>query len=179
MYMAHQWKTKHGNNEKARMQSATTMTTITILWPLYRSTCVSRHLRLRTGWFYWCKVLLPACPCWWQTAHSDYAEDAGVLLKYYLHCWCTLMCSQSLRVRMYEGEASILRTWKAAVPFHNQQHYEPVFMNVNIPLRYDVNCLGPERMQYLAVSWHGPCDDFFASTGLKLQHVCQVYTQSP
>ena len=43
-----------------------TTTTITnILWPLYRSrsTCVSRHLQLRTGGFCWCKVLLPACPC--------------------------------------------------------------------------------------------------------------------
>jgi len=36
----------------------------TRLWPLYRSTCVSRHLQLRTGKFCWCKVLLPACPCW-------------------------------------------------------------------------------------------------------------------
>jgi len=33
------------------------------LYNLYRSTCVSRHLRLRTGGFSWCKVLLPACPC--------------------------------------------------------------------------------------------------------------------
>jgi len=30
-----------------------------ILQPLYRSTCVSRHLRLRTWGFCWCKVLLP------------------------------------------------------------------------------------------------------------------------
>jgi len=37
----------------------------------YRSTCVSRHLQLRTGGFCWCKVLPPACPCWWQPAHSD------------------------------------------------------------------------------------------------------------
>ena len=26
-------------------------TTTTVLWPLYRSTCISRHLRLRTGGF--------------------------------------------------------------------------------------------------------------------------------
>ena len=32
-----------------------------VLQPLYRSTCVSQHLQLRTG--VWCKVLLPACPC--------------------------------------------------------------------------------------------------------------------
>jgi len=35
-----------------------------ILWPLYRSTCISWHLQLRTGGFCWCKVLLPTCPCW-------------------------------------------------------------------------------------------------------------------
>ena len=29
-----------------------------VLQPLYRSTCVSRHLQLRSGGFCWCKVLL-------------------------------------------------------------------------------------------------------------------------
>jgi len=42
-----------------------------VLWPIYRSTCISRQLQLRTWWFCWCRVLLPACPCWWQPAHSD------------------------------------------------------------------------------------------------------------
>ena len=42
-----------------------------VLWPFYRSTCVTRHRQLRTGGFCWCKVLLPICPCWWQPAHSD------------------------------------------------------------------------------------------------------------
>jgi len=31
---------------------------------VYWSTCFSQHLQLRTGGFCWCKVLLPACPCW-------------------------------------------------------------------------------------------------------------------
>jgi len=26
---------------------------------------------VRTGGFCWCKVLLPACPCWQEPAHSD------------------------------------------------------------------------------------------------------------
>ena len=34
-----------------------------ILWPLYRTACVSRHPEFRTGGFYWSKVLQPACPC--------------------------------------------------------------------------------------------------------------------
>jgi len=38
----------------------TTRTTTTVLRPLYRSTCVSQHLQLRTAGFSWCKVLLPA-----------------------------------------------------------------------------------------------------------------------
>jgi len=60
--------------------------------PLYMSTCVSQHLQLRTGVFCWCKVSLPACPCWrQQPAHSDYREDAGVLPQQCLHCLCTLI----------------------------------------------------------------------------------------
>jgi len=41
------------------------------LRPLYRSTCIGWHSQLRTGGFCWCKVLLPACPCWWQPAHLE------------------------------------------------------------------------------------------------------------
>ena len=36
-----------------------TTATATVLWPLNRSTCVSRHLQLRTGGLYWCKVYWP------------------------------------------------------------------------------------------------------------------------
>jgi len=48
----------------------------TLVRPLYRSTCVSRQLQLRTGRYRWCKVLLQTCP-----AHSDQVEDTGVLLN--------------------------------------------------------------------------------------------------
>jgi len=37
-------------------------TTTTVLRPIYKSTCIIRHLQLRTGGFCWCKVLLPICP---------------------------------------------------------------------------------------------------------------------
>ena len=40
-----------------------TTTTTAVSWPLYRSTCIIRHLQSRTGGFCWCKVLLPTCPC--------------------------------------------------------------------------------------------------------------------
>ena len=39
------------------------LTTAVVLRPLCRSTCVSRHLQLRTGGFCCCKVVLPMCPC--------------------------------------------------------------------------------------------------------------------
>ena len=65
----------------SQLNSCTTTTTATVLQPLYRSTCVSWHLQLRTGGFRWCKVLLPTCPCWWQRAHLYEGEDAGVLLN--------------------------------------------------------------------------------------------------
>jgi len=53
----------------------------TVLWPLYRTTCVSRHPQLRTGGFCWSRVLLPTRPCWWQLAHLDSREYARVLLN--------------------------------------------------------------------------------------------------
>ena len=44
-----------GKKRKQQQQPTTT-----VLRPLYRSVCVSRHLQLRTGrGFCWCKVLLP------------------------------------------------------------------------------------------------------------------------
>ena len=49
----------------------TSTTTTTVLRPLYTSNYIGQHLQLRTGGFCWCKVLLPACPCWWQPAHMD------------------------------------------------------------------------------------------------------------
>ena len=49
----------------------TTASATTVSLPLYRSTCVSRHLQLRTGGFCWCNILLPTCPCWLQPVHSD------------------------------------------------------------------------------------------------------------
>jgi len=55
--------------------------TATVSWPLYRSTCVGRHLQSQTRGFCWCKVLLPTSPCWQQPAHSDHGKDARVLLN--------------------------------------------------------------------------------------------------
>jgi len=43
-------------------------TTTTVLRPLYRSTCVSRHLQLRTGGSCWCKVLCPHALADWLPA---------------------------------------------------------------------------------------------------------------
>jgi len=73
---------KWANSFKSKWK--TTEPTTIVLWPLYRSTSVSRHLQLRTGGFCWSKVLLPACPCWRQPVHSDYGEHAGFLLVIYI-----------------------------------------------------------------------------------------------
>ena len=63
----------------------------TFLQPLYSYTCISQHLQLSTGGFYWCRVLLPAYPCWQQPAHMHWREDAGVLK--HLHSLCSLYTS--------------------------------------------------------------------------------------
>jgi len=60
--------------------------------PFYSSTCISRHLQLRTRWFCWHKVLLATWPCWHQPAHSDYREDTGSSTQqHYVHSLCTLL----------------------------------------------------------------------------------------
>ena len=56
-------------------------TTTAILRPLCRSSFVSRHLQLTTGGFCWCKVLLTACPCWQQPAHSGTLEFSSTVLS--------------------------------------------------------------------------------------------------
>jgi len=64
--------TLHGRLHHSKHQQVPYTTTNTIfLRPLYMSACISQHLLLRTGGFCWCKVLLPACPCWRQPVHSD------------------------------------------------------------------------------------------------------------
>ena len=55
--------------------------TTTVLRQLYRTTCVSLQHQLRTGGYYWSKVLLSACPCRWQLVHLDEGEDTKVLLN--------------------------------------------------------------------------------------------------
>ena len=66
-------------------------TTATVLRPLYRSTGCRRHLQLRTGGFCWCKVLLPACPCWRQptSAFELGRRRWSSPQQCYLHCLCT------------------------------------------------------------------------------------------
>ena len=68
-----------------------------ILQALYRSTCISWHLQLRTGGFCWCRVLLPTCPCWQQPAH----------FRLWRRCWsshqrCCLNCLYSARTLAVE-----------------------------------------------------------------------------
>ena len=72
---------KTGATKNSQIRYGTTTTTTTALRSLYRQTCVSRHLQLRTRGFYRCNVLLSACPCWRQPAHSDSEEDAGFLFN--------------------------------------------------------------------------------------------------
>jgi len=48
-------------------------TTTAILWPLYRSICISWHLQLRTAGFCWCKVC--------RYALADGNQDTGALFN--------------------------------------------------------------------------------------------------
>ena len=46
---------------------------------LYRLSCISKHLQLRTGGFCWCEVLLPTCLS--DGNQRIRGEDAAVLLN--------------------------------------------------------------------------------------------------
>ena len=72
------------------------ITTTTVLWPLYRSTCVSRHLPLRTGGFCWCKVLPHALADVSQCIRirEKTLEFSSAVLAY-VHCLRTLYISSS------------------------------------------------------------------------------------
>jgi len=59
----------------------THITITTILWTLKRTTGISQHLQLRTRGFSWRKVLLQACPWWYQLVHLDNGEDGTVLFN--------------------------------------------------------------------------------------------------
>ena len=87
----HQMKEPNMNGQPYSVVSALPA----ILWPLYRSTCVSRHTQLRTGGFCWSKVLLPTCPCWQQLVHFNYGADARVLLNR-VTCTISVLQPQSL-----------------------------------------------------------------------------------
>ena len=50
---------QHWHKKTYAPNTFTTTHTTNVLQPPHRSTCVSRHLQLRTGGFCWCKVLLP------------------------------------------------------------------------------------------------------------------------
>jgi len=72
--------TRVSNSTENCIKHTCTTTTTIVLQPLYiyRLSCIHRHLQSKTGGFFcWCKVLLPACPCWWQPPHSY----AAVLLN--------------------------------------------------------------------------------------------------
>ena len=100
-------------------------TTTTVLQPLYTSTCVSRHLQLRTGGFCWCNVLQPACPCWWQPAHSDKGEDVGVLLNSVIYTVSVL-----------------LKKWKEVIMICTLLH---------LKLKSSPNCTAGHDKNYMAV----------------------------
>jgi len=57
------YKAQTQNHLQNKKQPFGIITTTTILHTLYRTTCISQHLQLRTGGFCWSKVLLPACHC--------------------------------------------------------------------------------------------------------------------
>jgi len=81
-------------------------TTTSVLRPLHRSTCVSLHLQFRNGGFCWCKVLLSACPCWWQPAHSDQGENAGFLVHSAIY---TVTVPSSLKEHFHNKNSRLLQ----------------------------------------------------------------------
>jgi len=75
-----------------------TVTTATVLRPLYRTTCISRNPQLRTAGFFSSIVLLPACCCWQPYLYGDFAGCR--LLSCILRLWLIIRLYLSLMCRV-------------------------------------------------------------------------------
>jgi len=78
-----------------RWQASTIIIT-TVLRPLYRSTCVSRYLLLRTRGFCWCKVLTPTSLLTATSAFGLGRRCWSSPQQCYLHCLHTLSCHKRI-----------------------------------------------------------------------------------
>jgi len=87
-----------------------TLATTTILWPLYRTTCISQLSQLRTGRFCWSEVLLHECPWWWQLVHLDLVEDARVLLSS-VNCTICILLNTSRKLYTDVPNNDIANDW--------------------------------------------------------------------
>ena len=114
-----------------------------VLRPLYTSSCVSRHLQLRTGGFCWCKVLLPACLCWRQPAHSDSGEDAGVLVNGVIYA-VSVPCCKLLLYWQQEAHGSTLPPTESGCEYWTHTTYSQYFtMGPVMPLKNGASSGGP------------------------------------
>jgi len=135
------WKTGRRNSNNPT-QPATTLRL------LYRSICVSRHLQLRAEGFCWCKVLLPACPCWQKpTIKVKMLEFSSTVLstlypyhksgqKLYKRCPANTECSiEAERETNFDGRRGQYSTFSWCIPACTQSSYsdlEPITQRKNI-----------------------------------------------
>jgi len=77
-------------------RQAPTIIITTVLRPLYRSTCVSRYLLLRTRGFCWCKVLPPTSLLTATSAFGLGRRCWSSPQQCYLHCLHTLSCHKRI-----------------------------------------------------------------------------------
>ena len=74
------------------VESTTTPTTTTVLWPLYRSTCVSRHLQLRTGGYLLVQSFTVCMPLLIATSTFGLGRRRWSSQQCYVHCLCSYLC---------------------------------------------------------------------------------------
>jgi len=98
--------------------------TTTILQPLYRSTCVSRHLQLRTGPCCWCKVLLPPSLHCLRTVSVSKVSPATPEIKPNHLIW---HCVHTMHSRVYA------MVWCLSVC---------LFIRLSVPFAHSLGCCG-------------------------------------
>jgi len=70
----------------------------TFLWSLDRTVCVSWNPKIPGRILLGGKVLPSICPCWRQLVHSDYREDARVILSSVTYAFSELFNQRDLTV---------------------------------------------------------------------------------
>ena len=130
--------------------------------------CISQHLQLRTVGFCWCKVLLPACPCWRQQCiHISEKSLWSSPQQCYLHCLHILPTSLFSSTRVSLSLRKVNIQWVLIASPHQEN---PTILQPHFDLKVDII----KKTEYSIVSY---CQMSAGVTRIRGQIRRQIHTQ--